>query len=68
MCSERKTAFQPQNYSEKLFLGSLFQKEKRHYLERSVAEDRPAELHNNHCGIHAGDLGNPYTQQTKDQM
>lgn len=40
MFSERKTALQPQNYSEKLSLGSLFQGKKKHYLERSVAEDR----------------------------
>lgn len=60
MCNQRKTALQPQNYSQKLSLGSLFLGKKKLYLERSVFEERHAELHNNQGSTHAGILGNTH--------
>lgn len=62
-----KIVFQPQNYSKKLSLESLFQRKKRHYLERSVAEDRQAELHNNHHSTHVGNQGNTGNKSKKNQ-
>lgn len=40
VCSGLGTVFQPHNYSAELSLASLFCKKKRHYLKRSVAEER----------------------------